>query len=178
MRPVVIRILHACGMIDVHEQIRFHPEAVEKGLRALRAGAPVLCDSRMVANGIIARHLPANNPVRCWIAEETVAEQALTKGITRSMAAVACWSKELDGAVVAIGNAPTALFRLLEMLEENKGPPALILGFPVGFVGASESKQELEQTCYSSVPFITVHGRRGGSAMAAAAVNALAMGEN
>jgi len=178
MRPVVIRILHACGMIDVHEQIRFHPEAVEKGLRALRAGAPVLCDSRMVANGIIARHLPADNPVRCWVAEESVIERARIEGTTSSMAAVDCWSGDLGGSVVAIGNAPTALFRLLELLEEGARPPAVILGFPVGFVGAAESKQELEQVCSSSVPFITVHGRLGGSAMAAAAINAIAMGAN
>ena len=176
-RPLVTRLLHSCGMIDLQEQIRFHPKAMEQGIRALSQGATVFCDSMMVSKGIITRHLPSENPVQCWIEETSVAERAQTEGITRSMAAVDCWSLELEGSLVAIGNAPTALFRLLEILEEGVRPPALILGFPVGFVGAAESKQLLEvEASRMNIPYITVLGRRGGSAMASAAVNAIAMG--
>ena len=136
----------------------------------------IFCDSMMVVKGIIRRHLPAANSVQCMIEEDAVAEMARTNGITRSMAAVDCWKPDLAGSVVVIGNAPTALFRLLELLEEAN-PPALILGFPVGFVGAAESKQALfEEATRKDIPFITVLGRRGGSAIASAALNSIAMG--
>ena len=132
----------------------------------------IFCDSMMVVKGIIRRHLPPANSVRCMIEEDAVAEMARTNGITRSMAAVDCWKPDLAGSAVVIGNAPTALFRLLELLEEEANPPALILGFPVGFVGASESKDALIKADHS-LEFITLKGRRGGSAMAAAAEGAV-----
>ena len=164
-------------MIDLQEEIRFHPRAIESGKNALTEGAMIFCDSMMVVKGIIRRHLPAANSVQCMIEEDAVAEMARTNGITRSMAAVDCWKPDLAGSVVVIGNAPTALFRLLELLEEEANPPALILGFPVGFVGAAESKQALlEEASRKDIPFITVLGRRGGSAIASAALNSIAMG--
>ncbi len=147
--------------------------AVTAGRRALRAGAAVLTDVEMVRHGIIRARLPAANPVLCTLHDEGIKESALDQGTTRSAAAVDLWGDALGGAVVAIGNAPTALFRLLELMAEGADPPALILGFPVGFIGAAESKESLIENA-KDVPFITLRGRRGGSAMAAAAVNALA----
>jgi len=176
-RSLVTRLIHSCGMVDLQEQIRFHPKAVEQGVQALNNGGAVICDSMMVYKGIIKRHLPSENQVQCWIEEPSVIEHAQTKRITRSMAAVDLWSTEMEDSVLAIGNAPTALFRLLELLEEGARPPALILGFPVGFVGAAESKQLLEkEATRMDIPYVTVLGRWGGSAMASAAVNAIARG--
>jgi len=170
---VAVRLIHACGMTDIVTDLGYSPAAVESGRTALAKGAAVLCDCRMVAEGVTRRRLPANNPVICTLNEPQVAEIAQRQQTTRSAAALELWGSHLEGAVVAIGNAPTALFRLLEMLQEGSGKPAVILGFPVGFVGAAESKAALAGD-NSNVPFLTLHGRRGGSAIAAAAVNALA----
>ena len=168
-----VRLVHACGMPDIAGDLVFGGGAVTAGRRALRAGAAVLTDVEMVRHGIIRARLPAANPVLCTLHDEAVRERAQDQGTTRSAAAVDLWGDKLAGAVVAIGNAPTALFRLLELMAEGAGPPALILGFPVGFIGAAESKEALIENS-GGVPFITLRGRRGGSAMAAAAVNALA----
>ncbi len=170
---LAVRLVHACGMPDMAADLVFGGEAITAGRRALRAGAAVLTDVEMVRHGIIRARLPAANPVLCTLHDEGVKERADEKGTTRSAAAVDLWGDNLAGAVVAIGNAPTALYRLLELLAEGAGPPALILGFPVGFVGAAESKDSLIENA-GDVPFITLKGRRGGSALAAAAVNALA----
>ena len=170
---VVVRLIHACGMTDIVTDIGYSPTAVQSGRTALAAGASILCDCRMVAEGITRKRLPANNQVICTLNEPTVPEFAQKLGTTRSAAALELWRSHLPGAVVAIGNAPTALFRLLEMLDQGAPKPAVILGFPVGFVGAAESKAALAQDS-RDVPFLTLHGRRGGSAIAAAAVNALA----
>jgi precorrin-8X/cobalt-precorrin-8 methylmutase len=167
LRNVVVRVVHACGMPDIVADLRWSDGAAAAGRKALAEGAPILCDAEMVARGIIASRLPAANPVACTLAEAKAA------GTTRSAAAVDLWLPRLGGAVVAIGNAPTALFRLMDLIDAGAPRPALILGFPVGFVGAAESKQALAE---SSLPFVTLLGRRGGSAMAAAAVNALAGG--
>ena len=168
-----VRLVHACAMPDMAADLVFGGEALTAGRRALRAGAAILTDVEMVRHGIIRARLPAANPVLCTLHDEAVRERAQDQGTTRSAAAVGLWPDALGGAVVAIGNAPTALFRLLELMAEGAGPPALILGFPVGFVGAAESKEALIENS-GGVPFITLRGRRGGSAMAAAAVNALA----
>jgi precorrin isomerase len=170
---VAVRLIHACGMTDITADVAASPEAVSVGRAALNHGAPILCDSRMVAQGITRKRLPANNDIICTLDRPEVPEMARQIDNTRSAAALELWLPHLAGAVVAIGNAPTALFRLLEMLDEGAPKPALILGFPVGFVGAIESKAELAVHS-RGVPFITLHGRRGGSAIAAAAVNALA----
>jgi precorrin-8X/cobalt-precorrin-8 methylmutase len=175
MEALAIRLIHACGMVDLAGDIVFSEGAAETGRAALKAGAAVLCDAEMVRHGIVRRLLPAGNEVHCLIADERVPLLAEELGTTRSAAQVELWDEHLAGAVVAIGNAPTALFRLLERLEAGAPKPALILGFPVGFVGAAESKRELAADP-SGVPFIAVRGRRGGSAMASAAVNALAGG--
>jgi precorrin-8X/cobalt-precorrin-8 methylmutase len=169
---VAVRIIHACGMVEIADDIVFSPGAVETAQAALNRGAPILCDANMVAYGVTRARLPAKNDVLCTLAEPRVAELARQIGTTRSAAALDLWGERLDGAVVAIGNAPTALFRLLELLHAGAKPPAAIIGMPVGFVGAAESKEALRQ--YARVPFIIVTGRRGGSAMAAAAVNAIA----
>ena len=168
-----VRLVHACGMPDIAGDLVFGGDALTAGRRALRAGAAVLTDVEMVRHGIIRARLLAANPVLCTLHGEGVRERAQDQGTTRSAAAVDLWGDKLAGAVVAIGNAPTALFRLLELMAEGAGPPALILGFPVGFIGAAESKEALIENS-GGVPFITLRGRRGGSAMAAAAVNALA----
>jgi precorrin-8X/cobalt-precorrin-8 methylmutase len=160
-------------MTDIVQDLAASPDAVKVGRTALRNGATILCDSQMVANGITRHRLPANNEIICTLNHPEVPELARRIDNTRSAAAIELWRKHLKGAVVAIGNAPTALFRLLELLDEGVAKPALILGFPVGFVGAAESKAELAANS-RGVPFITLHGRRGGSALAAAAVNALA----
>ena len=171
---VAVRLIHACGMTDIVTDLAYSPTAAQVGRAALENGAPILCDSRMVAEGITRRRLPAENQVICTLNAPEVPTIAQKLQNTRSAAALELWRSHLEGAVVAIGNAPTALFRLLEMLDEGVPKPALILGFPVGFVGAAESKAALADR---DVPFLTLHGRRGGSAMAAAAVNALAMEE-
>jgi len=173
LAPVAVRLIHACGMTDIIEDLAASPDAVQAGRVALTKGAPILCDSQMVAHGIIRHRLSANNEVICTLKYPEVPEMARQIQNTRSAAAIEFWKSHLYGAVVAIGNAPTALFHLLELLDSGIAKPALILGFPVGFVGAAESKAELAANS-RGVPFITLHGRRGGSAIAAAAVNALA----
>lgn len=172
---LAVRLIHACGMPEIAHDIAYSPNCISAGRRALQSGAPILCDSMMVAHGIIRKGLAESADVRSTINAEGVVELSHKLGTTRSAAAVELWKEDLDGAVVAIGNAPTALFRLLERLDEDWPRPAVILGFPVGFVGAAESKAELSANP-RGVPFITLHGRRGGSAMAAAAVNALSLG--
>ncbi|MBD2353349.1 precorrin-8X methylmutase [Tolypothrix sp. FACHB-123] len=173
---VTVRLIHACGMTDIVSDVGYSPTAVQAGRVTLANGAPILCDCRMVAEGITRKRLPANNQVICTLYDAEVPELAQKMGTTRSAAALELWKKHLEGSVVAIGNAPTALFRLLEMLDEGCPKPAVILGFPVGFVGAAESKAALAEDS-RNVPFLTLYGRRGGSAIAAAAVNALATEE-
>lgn len=173
MEAVAVRLIHACGMVDLAGDVVFSDGAAAAGVAALRAGAPVICDAEMVRHGIIRSRLAAGNAVVCRLNDPRVRELAAETATTRSAAQVDLWDAELEGAVVAIGNAPTALFRLLERLDAGAPRPALILGFPVGFVGAAESKAELARNP-RGVPFICVAGRRGGSAMASAAVNALA----
>jgi len=171
---IVVRMIHSCGMTDITQNIVYTTSAASAGKDALMQGAPVLCDSRMVCEGVIRAKLPAGNEVLCWnnCPESVVLAKKL--GTTRSASAVELWRPKLAGAVVAVGNAPTTLFRLLEILEEGVEPPAVIFGLPVGFVGAAESKELLVKQCKEeSVQFLTLNGRRGGSAMAAAAVNAL-----
>ena len=170
---IVVRMIHSCGMTDIAQNIVYTISAASAGKTALIQGAPVLCDSRMVCEGVIRAKLPAENEVLCWNNCPESAVLAKKLGTTRSAAAVELWRPKLAGAVVAVGNAPTALFRLLEVLEEGVDPPAVIFGLPVGFVGAAESKELLVKQCKESVQFLTLNGRRGGSAMAAAAVNAL-----
>jgi precorrin-8X/cobalt-precorrin-8 methylmutase len=169
---VAVRLIHACGMVEVARDIVMSPGFADNARWALMGGAPVFCDSRMVADGVTRARLPAGNEVICTLDDAGVPELARTMGNTRSAAAMELWRDRLAGAVVAIGNAPTALFRLLEMLDEGASPPAAVIGLPVGFVGASEAKEALAAD--SRVPFLIVKGRKGGSAMAAAAVNALA----
>lgn len=173
---VTVRLIHACGMTDLANDIEASPDAVQAGRQALEKGASILCDAQMVANGVTRKRLPADNPVICTLNDPTVPAIAKTIDNTRSAAALELWKPMLAGSVIAIGNAPTALFRLLELLDEGAPKPAIILGFPVGFVGAAESKAELAANS-RGVPFITLHGRRGGSAIAAAAINALAKQE-
>jgi precorrin-8X/cobalt-precorrin-8 methylmutase len=173
LEKLAVRIAHASGMVEVIADLAFSPGAGDAGRRAIATGAPILCDSRMVAEGISRARLPAGNAVVCTLSDPTVAAMAERMKTTRSAAALELWRPHLAGSVVVIGNAPTALFRLLEMLDEGAAKPALILGFPVGFVGAAESKAALVENS-RGVPFVALRGRRGGSAMAAAAVNALA----
>ena len=173
LEKLAVRLIHACGMVDVVQDLRFSPGAGAAGRAALANGAPILCDARMVAEGITRARLPANNPVICTLNEADVPQLARDLGNTRSAAALEHWREHLDGSVVVIGNAPTALFYLLEMLDAGAPRPALILGMPVGFIGAAESKDMLAADS-RGVPYVIVRGRRGGSAMAAAAVNALA----
>jgi precorrin-8X/cobalt-precorrin-8 methylmutase len=169
---IAVRIIHASGMVDVARDLVFAEGAVRAARRALQAGAAILCDSNMVAHGITRARLPRGNEVICALADERVAELARTQATTRSAAALELWRPHMNGALVAIGNAPTALFRLLEMLDEYEARPAAIIAMPVGFVGAAESKEAL--IADGRVPFITLRGRRGGSAMTAAAINAVA----
>jgi precorrin-8X/cobalt-precorrin-8 methylmutase len=173
LEKLAVRVIHACGMVEVVADLRFSPGAGKAGRDAIAAGAPILCDARMVAEGITRARLPANNEVICTLKDDSVPELARELGNTRSAAALELWRPHLAGSVVVIGNAPTALFYLLEMIDAGAPKPALILGFPVGFVGAAESKAMLAADS-RGVPFVVVNGRRGGSAMAAAAVNALA----
>lgn len=170
---VVVRMIHACGMTDLPRLVLASPNAAEMGIQALRTGAPILCDANMVANGITRQRLPVENQVICTLRDARTASLAEQLQTTRSAAAIELWRDQLAGSVVVIGNAPTALFHLLEMLEQGAPHPALILGMPVGFVGAAESKLALVESRLA-IPYITVQGRRGGSAIAAAAVNALA----
>jgi precorrin-8X/cobalt-precorrin-8 methylmutase len=170
---IAVRMIHACGAVEVAQQIVFGVNLVAAARSALAAGAPVLCDSQMVAHGITRARLPARNDVICTLDDPRVPDLAGTLATTRSAAALELWRERLAGAVVAIGNAPTALFRLLELLDAGAPKPAAILGIPVGFVGAAESKAALAADS-RGVPFLIVRGRVGGSAMTAAAVNALA----
>ncbi|HUZ22956.1 MAG TPA: precorrin-8X methylmutase [Streptosporangiaceae bacterium] len=173
LEHVVVRMIHACGMTDLPVDLAWSDGVGTAARAALAAGAPVLCDSAMVAAGITRKRLPAGNQVVCTLADPRVRDLADRLGTTRSAAAVELWRDHLDGAVVAVGNAPTALFRLLEMVAAGAPMPAAVLGVPVGFVGAAESKAALAASP-ARVPYLVVHGRRGGSAMACAAVNALA----
>lgn len=170
---VAIRLVHACGMPDIVSDLAWGGDPAAVGRAALKSGAPIIADCRMVAEGVTRVRLPADNVVRVPLEEASVPALAKELGTTRSAAAVELWRDDLEGAVVAIGNAPTALFRLLELLEEGGSKPAVILGFPVGFVGAAESKEALIEAGLD-VPYLTLRGRRGGSAIAAAAVNAIA----
>jgi precorrin-8X/cobalt-precorrin-8 methylmutase len=169
---LAVRMIHACGMVDLVDDLRYTLDVVESGRDALEAGAPILCDAQMIASGVTRRRLPAANEVLCTLSDPSVPGLAERMGTTRSAAALELWRDRLPGSVVAIGNAPTALFRLLEILDEGVGAPAAIIGVPVGFVGAVESKVELAKR--APAPYLVVHGRRGGSAMAVAAINALA----
>jgi precorrin-8X/cobalt-precorrin-8 methylmutase len=169
---VAVRIIHACGMTEIARDIVLSRGFAERARRALLAGAPILCDSKMVAEGITRARLPKANPIVCTLDDPAVPALAEQLGNTRTAAAVELWRDRLAGAVVAIGNAPTALFRLLEMLDGGAPVPAGVIGLPVGFVGAMESKEALAAD--GRVPFLIVRGRKGGSAMAVAAVNALA----
>jgi precorrin-8X/cobalt-precorrin-8 methylmutase len=170
---VAVRIIHASGMVDVADDIVFTPGFSAAASTALRAGAPIFCDAQMVAHGITRARLPADNAVICTLSDPRVPALAAELATTRSAAALELWRERLAGSVVVIGNAPTALFRLLEILHEpGVAPPAAVIGIPVGFVGAEESKQALLDSL--KAPSVIVRGRRGGSAMAAAALNAIA----
>lgn len=175
MQSLVVRLIHACGMVEIADRIAYSQGAYLAGHRALKAGAPVLCDCEMVGAGIIRRYLPNNNEVIVTLNDPRTAAHAQAIGNTRSAAAVELWEPHLEGAVVAVGNAPTALFHLLEMIDAGAPKPAVILGFPVGIVGAAESKAELAARP-RGCDFVALRGRRGGSAIASAAVNALAAG--
>lgn len=169
---VAVRLVHACGMTDIVDDLAFTADVARIAREALTTGAPVLCDSTMVAAGIIRARLPAENEIVCTLADARVAALAKSLGTTRSAAAVELWDDRVAGAVIAIGNAPTALFHLLDRLQQGSPRPAAIFAFPVGFVGAVESKQTLIDAPLS-ISYLTLRGRRGGSALAAAAVNAL-----
>jgi precorrin-8X/cobalt-precorrin-8 methylmutase len=170
---VAVRMIHTCGMTDLPADLGFSPDVVQKGRAALASGGPVLCDATMVAAGISRGRLPANNEVLCLLSDPAVPELAARLGTTRTAAAVTLWADRMDGAVVAIGNAPTALFHLLELIDAGAPTPAAIVGMPVGFIGAAESKRALAEHP-AALEHLVVHGRRGGSALAAAAVNAIA----
>ena len=169
---VAVRMIHACGMVEIAAGLVFSQGAVAQARQALRQGAPILCDSKMLARGVIAARLPRGNEVICTLDAASVPSLAQKLGTTRSAAALELWRDRLDGAIAAIGNAPTALFHLLDMLDNTSARPACIVGMPVGFVGAAESKEAL--IANGRVPFITLKGRKGGSAIAAAALNAIA----
>jgi precorrin-8X/cobalt-precorrin-8 methylmutase len=170
---VAVRMIHSCGMTDLVADLTWSQGVVAAAREALLAGAPILCDARMIASGITRARLPADNEIICTLADPRVPALAERLGNTRSAAALELWGDRLAGAVVAIGNAPTALFRLLELLDAGAPRPAAVLGLPVGFVGAAESKEELAASPHR-LPFLVVRGRRGGSAMAVAAINAIA----
>jgi len=173
---VAVRLIHACGMTDIVDDLAFTADVVQIARARLADAAPVLCDSAMVAAGIVRARLPAVNDVICTLADPRVPGLAKSLGTTRSAAAVELWNDRLYGAVIAIGNAPTALFHLLERLQQGGPQPAAVFAFPVGFVGAAESKQALIDAKLS-IPYLTLKGRRGGSALAAAAINALLPGD-
>lgn len=175
LKPVAVRLIHACGMTDLPQDLTWSDDVLAAAQRAFAEGAPVFCDVEMVAHGIIRSRLPENCDVICTLNDGRVPSLAKELDTTRSAAAVEIWRDRLEGAVVAIGNAPTALYHLLETIASGGPKPALILGFPVGFVGAAESKDALAENPFG-IPYLAVRGRRGGSAMAAAAVNALAAG--
>jgi precorrin-8X/cobalt-precorrin-8 methylmutase len=170
---VAIRMIHACGLVEAAEHIVFGNGLVTAARAALARGAPILCDAEMVVHGIIRARLPTENEVICTLRDPRVPALSEKLGTTRSAAAVELWGERLDGAVVAIGNAPTALFRLIELIAAGAPRPAAILGIPVGFVGAAESKEALSADPHG-MPYLIVRGRMGGSAMTAAAINALA----
>jgi precorrin-8X/cobalt-precorrin-8 methylmutase len=170
--PVAVRIIHACGMPEIARDIVMSKSFADQARQALKDGAPIFCDSKMVANGVTRARLPAGNDVLCTLDDPSVPAIAKRLDNTRSAAALELWRHRLAGSLVAIGNAPTALFRLLDMLDQGAPPPAAVIGLPVGFVGAMESKEALASQ--GGVPFLIVRGRKGGSAMAAAAINALA----
>ncbi|MEU6762483.1 precorrin-8X methylmutase [Streptomyces sp. NPDC046853] len=173
---VAVRMIHACGMVDLVRDLAFTPEVVARAREALRAGAPILCDVAMVASGVTRKRLPADNDVVCTLSDPAVPDLAAKLGTTRSAAALELWRDRMEGSVIAVGNAPTALFRLLEMIEEGAPRPAAVIGVPVGFVGAMESKDALAAHP-SGLEHMIVRGRRGGSAIAAAALNAIASEE-
>lgn len=173
---VAVRMIHACGMVDLVGDIGYSPNVVAAARAALLAGAPVLCDATMVASGITRRRLPADNEVLCTLGDARVPHLAARLETTRSAAAMELWRDHLEGSVVAIGNAPTSLFRLLEMIEGGAPKPAAVLGIPVGFIGAVESKEALAAN-ELGLEYLVVRGRRGGSAITAAAVNAIASEE-
>ena len=173
LERVVVRMIHACGMVDLADDVAASAGFGEAGARALRDGAPILCDTSMVASGVTRARLPADNEVVCTLSDARVPGLAADMGTTRTAAALELWRERLGGAVVVVGNAPTALFRLLELVDEGVAAPAAIIGVPVGFIGASESKLALAEQG-GGLEFVVVHGRRGGSAIAAAAINALA----
>ncbi|WP_280194957.1 precorrin-8X methylmutase [Nocardia farcinica] len=172
---VAVRMIHGCGQVDLAGDIAYSPGVMAAARAALRAGAPILCDANMVAAGVTRRRLPADNEVICLLRDPRVPELAARLGTTRSAAALELWRDRLAGAVVAVGNAPTALFHLLDMLDAGAPRPAAVLGIPVGFVGAAESKQALIE--HGGVEYLTVRGRRGGSAITASALNAIASDE-
>ena len=169
---VVVRMIHGCGQVDLAGDVLFTPGVVAAARAALRAGAPILCDANMVVSGVTRARLPAENEVLCLLRDPRVPELAAELGTTRSAAALELWRERLDGAVVAIGNAPTALFHLLDMIAAGAPKPAAVLGIPVGFVGAAESKEALAAS--RGIEYLTVRGRRGGSAITASALNAIA----
>jgi precorrin-8X/cobalt-precorrin-8 methylmutase len=175
LERVVVRMIHACGMVDLVTDVAATPDFAAAAEAALRAGAPILCDTTMVASGVTRSRLPADNEVVCTLSDPSVGGLAARLGTTRTAAATELWRKRLGGSVVVVGNAPTALFRLLELVEEGVAPPAAVIGVPVGFIGAAESKQALAEHP-AGLEHVVVRGRRGGSAIAAAAVNALASG--
>ncbi|MFJ8440756.1 precorrin-8X methylmutase [Kitasatospora griseola] len=170
---VAVRMIHACGMTDLVEDLLWSPNVVADARRALHAGAPILCDVNMVASGVTRKRLPADSEVICTLTDPSVPELARAMGTTRSAAAMELWLPRLEGAVVAVGNAPTSLFRLLELIEAGAPRPAAVIGVPVGFIGAAESKQALAEHP-AALEHLVVRGRRGGSAIAAAAINAIA----
>lgn len=171
---VAVRMIHSCGMVDLVDDLAYSPGVVKAARGALLGGAPILCDAHMVAAGVTRDRLPAGNEVICTLREPEVPALAQRLGTTRSAAAMELWRDRLAGSVVAIGNAPTALFRLLEMVADGAGRPAAVLGIPVGFIGAAESKDALAA---SDLEHLVVRGRRGGSAMTAGAINAIASEE-
>jgi precorrin-8X/cobalt-precorrin-8 methylmutase len=173
LERVVVRMIHACGMVDLATDVAASSGFGAAVEAALRDAAPILCDTAMVASGVTRSRLPAGNEVVCTLSDPRVFELARELGTTRTAAAMELWRDRLAGAVVVVGNAPTALFRLLELVDEGVGPPAAVIGVPVGFVGAAESKVALAEHP-AALDHLVVHGRRGGSAIAAAAINALA----
>lgn len=173
---VAVRMIHACGMVDLLADLGFTSGVVARAREALRAGAPVLCDVSMVASGVTRKRLPAGNDIVCTLSDPSVPALAAELGTTRSAAAMELWRERMGGAVIAVGNAPTSLFRLLEMIEDGAPRPAAVIGVPVGFIGAAESKDALAAHP-SGLEHLVVRGRRGGSAIAAAAINAIASEE-
>ncbi len=174
-QELAIRLIHSCGMIDIVDDLVISQGAMEAGRAALKAGSPVICDVNMLVHGIIRRKLTAGNPLLCSLDDPRAKDLAQSMATTRSAAGIELLRDKLPGAIIAIGNAPTALFHLLEMLDDGLKKPALIVGLPVGFVGAAESKAQLIANSYG-VPFIALKGRRGGTALAAAAINAISSG--